>query len=267
MIGLLTRVATFTGILVGVALGAQETRRPGPPPNVMQAPSSPESGGRVVKHAPYSARTVTETTQTLADGNRIVQRTEGAVYRDGEGRTRRDDGAFGIGPRPTGPAIRDGRMIRIDDVVAGVHYVLDPEAKTAWRMPRWNRGPRPDGVTGQPIDRIEPAGGERQGPLPARESLGTKIIEGLEAEGTRTTVTVPPGDAGNEMAIEIVTERWVSTELKVPVLMRFADPRMGERVYRLTGISRGEPSPQLFVVPPEFTMVDGPERLMKKRVP
>ena len=105
MIGLLTRVATFTGILVGVALGAQETRRPGPPPNVMQAPSGPESGGRVVKHAPYSAQTVTETTQTLADGNRIVQRTEGAVYRDGEGRTRREHGAFGIGPRPTGPAM------------------------------------------------------------------------------------------------------------------------------------------------------------------
>ena len=70
------------------------------------------------------------------------------------------------------------------------------------------------------------------------------------------------------MPIEIVTERWVSKELQVPVLIRFADPRVGERVYRLTGISRGEPSPQLFVVPPEFTMVDGPERLMRrKRVP
>jgi hypothetical protein len=52
------------------------------------------------------------------------------------------------------------------------------------------------------------------------------------------------------------------------VLMRLADPRVGERVYRLTGISRGEPPPQLFVVPPEFTVVDGPERLMRrKRVP
>ena len=52
------------------------------------------------------------------------------------------------------------------------------------------------------------------------------------------------------------------------MLIRLADPRAGERVYRLTGISRSEPPPQLFVVPPEFTVVDGPERLMRrKRVP
>ncbi|HTD44721.1 MAG TPA: hypothetical protein VK687_11090, partial [Bryobacteraceae bacterium] len=31
-------------------------------------------GGNPVKGAPYSAQAVTETTQTLADGNRIVQK-------------------------------------------------------------------------------------------------------------------------------------------------------------------------------------------------
>ena len=111
MIGLLTRVATFTGVLVGVALGAQETRRPGPPPIVMQAPSVRRAVGRVVKGAPYSARTVTETTQTLADGNRIVRRTEGAVYRDSEGRTRREDTAFGSRSAP----VRAGDTRTADD--------------------------------------------------------------------------------------------------------------------------------------------------------
>jgi len=40
------------------------------------------------------------------------------------------------------------------------------------------------------------------------------------------------------------------------------------RVYRLTAIARGEPSPQLFVVPPDYKTVDGPERpFFEKRVP
>jgi hypothetical protein len=257
-----------TGVVVlGAAGGAQETHRPGPPPFIEEAPIEGHSGGPVVKGNPYSAKTLTEITQTLADGNSIVQRTEGAVYRDREGRTRREHTLSGTRPGRSRPAMRGRRIIAIDDVVAGFHYVLDPEAKTARRMPRWNSAPRPDGVPGQPPDRIDPTS-ERRGPPPGRESLGTKTIEGLEAEGTRTTVTVPPGDLGNGMPIEIVTERWVSRELEVPVLIRFADPRTGERLYRLTSISRAEPSPQLFVVPPEFTTVDGPERLMRrKRLP
>ena len=262
---LLTRLATSTGVLVlaAVALGAEATRHPSPHPFVMQAPPGGESGDPVVKGAPYSARTLTETTQTLPDGNFTVRRTEGAVYRDSEGRTRRVHTVGSFGPRASRPAVREGQAITIDDVVAGVHYVLDPETKTARRMPRWNGSPGPDPVPGQPTDRIHPASSERRGPPSARESLGTKTIEGLEAEGTRTTVTIPAGDAGNERPIELVTERWVSRELQVPVLIRFADPRVGEDVYRLSGISRGEPSPQLFVVPPEFRTLDGPERLMR----
>ena len=249
---LLTRVGTSTATLVlGVTLSAQETRRPAAPPFMTQAPFGAESGARVVKGAPFSAQTVTESTEALANGNRIVQRSDGAVYRDRDGRTRHEHRATGAGR-----LMRGGQTITIDDVVAGVHYVLDPEAKTAQRMPRWNGRPQPDRVPGQPADRIGATSSDEGRPAPARESLGTK------------TVTVPAGDPGNEMPIEIVTERWVSRELQVPVLMRLADPRVGERVYRLTGISRGEPPPQLFVVPPEFTLVDGPERLMRrKRVP
>ena len=131
-------------------------------------------------------------------------------------------------------------------------------------MRRWNGGRPPDG----PADASRGARrtawvsfGERtEARRRLRESLGTKTIEGLEAEGTRTTITIPAGEAGNELPLEIVSERWFSKELQVPVMMRFVDPRMGERIYRLTSIARGEPSPQLFVVPADFKTVDGPER-------
>src|ERR1019366_6880718 len=41
-----------------------------------------------IKGAPFSAETVTETSRTLADGNRIDATARGNVYRDSEGRTR-----------------------------------------------------------------------------------------------------------------------------------------------------------------------------------
>ena len=42
--------------------------------------------GPAVKGAPYSAEAVTETIQTLPDGNRIVNRLSSMQYRDSEGR-------------------------------------------------------------------------------------------------------------------------------------------------------------------------------------
>lgn len=76
---------------------------------------------RLVKGAPYSARIVTETNQPLADGNVITHRQEGAVYRDGEGRTRQETIAEG-GKRSS---------VVIDDPVDQKHYVLMPDFKRA----------------------------------------------------------------------------------------------------------------------------------------
>src|SRR5437763_1564230 len=56
---------------------------------------------RAVKGAPYSAQAVTETIQTLADGNRIVRKTSSSVYRDSEGRTRSDQAVGDVAPYAT----------------------------------------------------------------------------------------------------------------------------------------------------------------------
>ena len=276
MNSLILRAALSTVVLtLGATLGAHASsdpvKSPGPHPFMIEGPFGPEGVGRVVTGPPYSAQTVTEMTQTLADGNRIVQRTEGAVYRDGEGRTRREHTFTGMGPLPLEAAIRGRQVIMIDDVVAGTRYALDPQAKTARPMQRWRGRSDRDAAKRPgrpPVDRIDPAAEGPGGHPPVRESLGTKTVEGIDVEGTRTTITIPAGEAGNEMPIEIVSERWFSKELQVPVMMRFVDPRVGERLYRLTSIARGEPSPQLFVVPADFTVLEARERPMRGvRVP
>ena len=90
------------------------------------------------------------------------------------------------------------------------------------------------------------------------ESLGKQAVEGVEAEGRRTTVTIAAGEIGNDRAIEIVSERWYSPELQTVVMTRHSDPRSGETVYRLTNINRSEPAKSLFEVPGDYTIKEGP---------
>jgi hypothetical protein len=93
--------------------------------------------------------------------------------------------------------------------------------------------------------------------LPAKtESLGTRNIEGVNCEGTRSVTTLEAGAIGNDRPIEITDERWYSPDLQTVVMTRHNDPRTGEEVFRLTDISRTEPAAYLFQVPPGFQTTD-----------
>ncbi len=86
------------------------------------------------------------------------------------------------------------------------------------------------------------------------ESLGTQTIEGVTAEGTRSTLTIPAGEIGNTLPIEVVDETWYSPELQINVMTRHRDPRSGETTYRLTNINRSEPDRSLFELPSDYTI-------------
>ena len=88
------------------------------------------------------------------------------------------------------------------------------------------------------------------------EKLGAAEIEGVMAEGTRTTMTIPAGAIGNQLPIEVVTERWYSPALQMAVRITRRDPRSGETVYRLTNLSRSEPPADLFVPPSDYQVLD-----------
>lgn len=87
------------------------------------------------------------------------------------------------------------------------------------------------------------------------DDLGKRIIEGVEAAGTRSTISIPAGQIGNDRALDTVSERWFSNELKTTVLTTRKDPRMGESTYKLTNLRRGEPSRLLFEVPSDYKII------------
>ena len=328
---------------------------------------------RVVKGAPFSAEAVTESIQSLADGNRIVRKSTTAIHRDGEGRTRREQTLIAVGPMTASGQPRT--TIFINDPVGNQNYMLDPQELTARKVMGMNRNffrsapPPPPGappanvieftaarqmrgsggafqasavkrvqpaypdvakaakaqgsvqvqvtvaedgrvtgaevISGHPLLResalnaarqweFKPAEAKVQGIVtfnftlqgesgatppvdqavllaPGRaksESLGKQTIEGLEAEGTRSVMTIPAGQIGNERPIEIVSERWYSPELQTVILSRHSDPRFGENVYRLVNINRSEPAPALFQVPADYTLKDDERNMelkMKRR--
>jgi hypothetical protein len=207
--------------------------------------------GEIVKNAPYSASATTERIQVLQDGNRITRTNRALVYRDSEGRTRREQTLDTIGPWFHTDGART--IVTISDPVAQKSYVLDPDELTAQRLPavppdfireRLARDarPRPPGT-----------GPEMPGEL-VTEDLGEQQIGGLTAVGTRSRFTIPSGAISNDFAIEVTSEQWHSPELQVIVFSRQTDPLVGETVYRLENIVRQEQPSRLFEIPPGYQL-------------
>lgn len=214
--------------------------------------------GKVVKGAPYSAQAVTETVQVLADGNRISRKNVTNVARDSEGRTRREENLPSIGSLAS-----DGQahsMVFINDPVAQVNYVVDPSGRSATKMAA-ARFRRPERVNNSQTDaaRTNKLQAEKQARAKEQanvkvESLGTQLMGGVQAEGTRRTRTIPAGQIGNERPIDIVSEIWYSPELQQVVMSKRSDPRSGETTYQLLNIQRAEPDASLFTVPGDYNV-------------
>jgi hypothetical protein len=234
----------------------------------------------VIKNAPYTGTVVNESTQTLSDGNRIINKSSGFQARDSQGRTRREETAGKIGPLQ----VEAPNTVFISDPVAHVNFILQPDARTARAMKRDDEGNvieirkklartlaerhrsraneeanadgKHEGDVTVLTKRLE---GMVSGVEPKadvkHEDLGVQNIEGVACHGARETVTIPSGQIGNERPIVISTETWTSDDLHGIVLKKHNDPRFGETVYRLTNIKLGEPDASLFQPPNGFKII------------
>jgi hypothetical protein len=219
-------------------------------------------GGDVVTGAPYTATAITETAQTLSDGNRIVNKTSASVARDSQGRTRRETTFNRLGPLQ----VESPKMIFINDPTTHTQYILKnggEGTKVVRGEPGWSVGPQivelrgaRERATVKELKEkiiVTQSMHERQDKESAEqvkhEDLGTQTIEGVSATGKRETVTIPAGQIGNDRPIEIVSETWYSPDLHTMVVRKHSDPRVGETTFKLTDIRRSEPDASLFQPP------------------
>jgi len=217
-------------------------RRPEMAPNARFIAAELRFGDKLIKGQPFSADIVIEDTRRLYDGSTVTKQSRGVTYRDGEGRTRREQplemvGGIGI----VGTDNKPQTLVFINDFATKSQIFLDLNNKIARKG--MIGGGEPPREPGQPEDA-------------KTESLGTKVIEGVNTEGTRVTFEIPAGQLGNDRPIQVVTERWFSPELQVLVMSRHLDPIAGEHVFKLVNIKRSEPSADLFTIPTGFKIED-----------
>lgn len=256
------------------ALRAQEPAVEPPPPPDALTPGGPVGPrmeilgfgemhpGKAVAGAPYSAVAVTETKQTLADGNVIDRKVQSNVYRDSQGRTRRETTFTGVGPlAESGQPPRT--MVSIHDPVASTAYILHADKKVAEQL----------SLPPKQADKSENLQNKFEGYFQQeiangtlkKEDLGTQTISGISAQGTRYTRVIPAGQIGNANPITVVNEQWYSADLQLVVKIVRNDPRLGQVTYTLTNIQRSEPAASLFTVPSDYSVKPATGHMLGRR--
>jgi hypothetical protein len=247
-------------------------------------------GGNTVIGKPLSATEERHTLQLLGDGTRIENNETDSFFRDDQGRTRIE--------HPDGTAIIqnpvDGFMAELDTKARTVHKMIFhvsgnnmsfttgaanmdmAKAKMAKESAEFvvrAGGPGVDagagefgvstaagtGAAAMTKSRVLMVSRQAKGePAPNEESLGAQSVNGVTAQGTKTTMTIATGQIGNDRPIQVVSERWFSTDLQMPVKSSNSDPRFGETTYNLTNISQAAVDPSLFQIPADYTALQGP---------
>ncbi len=219
--------------------------------------------GRVVTGEPYSGVRTSTFVETLANGSTITHTTTTNEARDSSGRIYRAtqfgaNSGTGAGSGRTeytvfDPVNRTVTNWRSGNTQAFVTHLPSPESNgtsnggphAAWR------GGAANGAN------AAAEGTHHHGPAPTVAQLGTRSFEGVDATGTRTTVTFPAGSFGNNEAISVTHERWVSEELGGLVVSETDnDPRNGVRTTTLTNIQRSEPDASMFQPPQGYTVTE-----------
>jgi hypothetical protein len=261
----------FSVLAVSSVMAQNNANNPAPPPHhwVRHGGHAPGAagfafdgfarfaGGKTVSGSPVSSTISVTHTQKLVDGNSITHTTTTAYARDSVGRTYREVTLPAIGPLSTTGSAPHLRFVT--DPVAGVSVTMDERRKTAQQFPLHVRAAgSPGAATRGQFQRGANGPGGANHPNVTTQSLGSKMVNGVNAEGTLITHVIPAGRMGNAAAIVSTTERWYSPELQMVVCETRTDPRYGTTTMNMTNINRSEPDPALFAVPPEYTLKSGP---------
>jgi hypothetical protein len=245
--------------------------------------------------AAYSGEEASEQVQTLADGTRITHENSGRkMWRDAQGRTRTERPLFANPNLPaqnqtTLVEISDpvgGFQYILDTQNKVAHRMALPPANSkgqlrqaigtaagAWTPPPPPTTPMPlavasTGVVSAVVSAPIPMESSNRPPLPPpppanalrpeirSESLGTKLIDGVMAEGRRSVMTYPTGMTGNDRPFSVTTDTWTSPDLKMTILSVTHDPRSGDRTFKIANLSLTPPDPTMFMAPADYNIVD-----------
>jgi len=203
---------------------------------------SPGPSGLVfpVSGAPFSAQQVEERTQTAPDGISSTEEMVSQIYRDGAGRMRIEY-RFRL---PNGDSFR---IIDLIDPVARSVVTLLVDSKIADYLVRPHSDSGPFNVGFPAVGRALPEGHWHA----TTEVLGARMIEGIEVQGSRVLQT-----SDDQFGLTAVRESWSSPSLRMTLVEEASGPGW-KHTAKLENVDRQEPAPDLFVIPPDYTIQGG----------
>ena len=215
---------TVMAILLVAPLGMQAQRGPGGPG--FGGPGGPgfgggfghgfgPRGGGIVQGQPYSDVETSTSTESFADGTKVVHQSQEQKWRDAAGRTRTEVAPVKNGAQPA------YRRAEIFDPVAHTITTLDLDRKVAIVRhlpegkgpggPGGQRPPRPQGA--QPNQARQPH--TPPGVTVTTTDLAGKTIAGVYATGKQVTRTVAAGTEGNTQPLVDTHQNYFATDLKL----------------------------------------------------
>lgn len=220
----------------------------------------PTTSGTGFTGAPYSAKETSQVEKRTTSGaiGRNTYITQ--LWRDAAGRTRQEH----VEISPEGFEVHSVVLI---DPVGGVtmKWSVGDDSKlpvvTVWPLPERQR------VTGPPPGRNA---AQKSAPRPGSlhscgadctllyESLEPRTIDGIYAEGRRSTRTYKAGTQqnGEPLMVAAVNELWMAPELGILLRTLHDDPTTGCTRTEVTEVITGELDPALFTAPEGYQIRD-----------
>jgi hypothetical protein len=205
---------------------------------------------------PISGTIYVENTRTDSHGKTVIVRFPSKIYRDSKGRTRLEWDMTPLGETPKPGWF----MIEIYDPTTRTSIHLQPSIKAA----SMGHFPAPDEKPQQvckdsDFPKIDPKDLAQVAiPQVSQEELAHDVVDGMAVRHGRESVKLARNSSGKNSAYARVTDYWFSRELQVFVLVKRSGPGKSQHIVKLSDISRGEPDPSLFTVPPGY-QVSEPE--------
>jgi len=202
-----------------------------------------------IPHQPFTATLITEWVRYTPDGASITLLNQRRIARDAQGRLYEE--RWALVPK-NGDIASRLQWIQIADAHTRTLYNCNMIARVCDLL-RYDPA-RDLAAAGAPPSSSGPLPGDRG--FSQTESLGNRVIAGVDTIGTRVTTTLNPGAVGNDRPVVKTSETWRSEQLAINLLSIRTDPLFGTQTFTISDLDAGPPDPQLFELPVNFPVRD-----------
>jgi hypothetical protein len=219
-------------------------------------------GGSTISSVPIYAKDPLPVTQVAAYCADTMEEFKGPgrpflqayhVCHDSAGRSRSERWSYPSADAPKSAGTPG--QTHILDPVANLIIDLDPRTKKAYRRKGF-ASPAGFGVALGGIIGGLPGSSPALTPVESDKMLGSRQINGVEADGKLHTTVYPAGYQGRADAVTTTEETWYSFRIQAQVRRVRTDPRNGDYEYQVRNIEAGEPDVRLFQIPDDYEIVD-----------